>query len=1089
MNKFLISWVIISMALVSYGQNAATLIQEGRGLLQQQKLILAQEKFLSAVSASPTNEIAIFFAGTTRLLNLVQEEPVKNFLTRLGIEETNRNIYHWKAGLRSDTNGLYVINENVNLSEVLLVLRTNVLPNLVSIEQNFGAILNTNFLVNLSSNETTLSSVTIDYGDVQITRSFLKFLRFFIHVIETANANVLLGSLRELINGGYEFDFSQFWSTNEHLLTFSSTNELSLAKIALTSAIQNYIQGRSFILKRDPAQTFFFNLDSESRKHEEDFKSTLEDILNSYTGTVSLRVNTNLAIYAEAVFTGNNTWRSFLPDFRGSSLVLGSIPDTTFGGFIHGITEEDVEGLLVQLPFGKEAIPHLGSPGILPSGRFRLPMHLVPQRGYVLQFSTNLVQWQNHAAFVAKSLTMALDGDNTYVGNKFFRLIDATRNMPPPPNDSFENRLSIGPTVRKISGYNLGVVNKTNAPWSGYARKVIWYSWLPPRPGQVEISAFSGGKYPAGIAILSVGSGGGFVSEQSSKGNIRFNAEPNKEYYFGIDSLTPGQAGLIEIEIGYPPQVDLSFAGTNLNYLSIQEGKNVTLNVRVFPGDFPMKNSKLKLFSGNSLTKEIEFQGSSLTFPWTNISVGNHSISAVVEDIGGFFNNTNLALRSYPTNDMFTNAKSIAGNLPITVAGSFVAIAAEIDENYEVGGRSPSIWYEWVAPNQGFVTIKFNPETPGEIGVFTGSFLTNLLRIAGNGSQVSFQAQANQKYKIGVFGYEYSSASTFGLSLLPTRPPEVQFTQIPERLVVYSNNTNFLLKTVVSDPDGSADIQKVSFYVNGQKIGDDLTAPYEIVFTNATLGQFYRLEAIVFDKWNVSASTEHRLEIAPPPPSNDLFAAPKAIIGNLPITIQGSFRGATKEMEETYNINPNYDSSVWYEWVAPNQGFVTIKFSPETPGQIGVFTGSSLTNLLRIAGNGSQVSFQAQANLKYKIGVFGYEFSSVPTFGLSLLPTRPPQIQFDQIPDRLVIYSNSTNLLLKTIVSDPDGNAEIQRVSFYVNGEKIGEDLTPPYEMVLTNATLDSYYELEAIVFDKWDVSARTSHGLEIVPPPPAKIQ
>jgi len=262
------------MALVSYGQNAATLIQEGRGLLQQQKLILAQEKFLSAVSASPTNEIAIFFAGTTRLLNLVQEEPVKNFLTRLGIEETNRNIYHWKAGLRSDTNGLYVINENVNLSEVLLVLRTNVLPNLVSIEQNFGAILNTNFLVNLSSNETTLSSVTIDYGDVQITRSILKFLRFFIHVIETANANVLLGSLRELINGGYEFDFSQFWSTNEHLLTFSSTNELSLAKIALTSAIQNYIQGRSFILKRDPAQTFFFNLDSESRKHEEDFKST-----------------------------------------------------------------------------------------------------------------------------------------------------------------------------------------------------------------------------------------------------------------------------------------------------------------------------------------------------------------------------------------------------------------------------------------------------------------------------------------------------------------------------------------------------------------------------------------------------------------------------------------------------------------------------------------------------------------------------------------------------------------------------------------------------------------------------------------------
>lgn len=123
------------------------------------------------------------------------------------------------------------------------------------------------------------------------------------------------------------------------------------------------------------------------------------------------------------------------------------------------------------------------------------------------------------------------------------------------------------------------------------------------------------------------------------------------------------------------------------------------------------------------------------------------------------------------------------------------------------------------------------------------------------------------------------------------------------------------------------------------------------------------------------------------PPANDDFADRLVLGGALPIEATGSNVEATKEEGEVIPGLAPAGHSVWFEWEAEEDGWVTIgACDDEFPTILAVFTGSTVNALTPAAdGNGSegpdcpyssrQYSLNAVSGTKYEIAVDGNVFT------------------------------------------------------------------------------------------------------------------
>lgn len=120
-------------------------------------------------------------------------------------------------------------------------------------------------------------------------------------------------------------------------------------------------------------------------------------------------------------------------------------------------------------------------------------------------------------------------------------------------------------------------------------------------------------------------------------------------------------------------------------------------------------------------------------------------------------------------------------------------------------------------------------------------------------------------------------------------------------------------------------------------------------------------------------------------PANDLFANREVLSGSTAEVTETNI-GAKKEEGEWLGAIGPAGHSVWFEWEAPSDGWVTIgACSMDFNGLVRVFSGTELTNLVPVAqGNrnegpdcvyqGRQYSFEAAAGTSYEIAVDGDAF-------------------------------------------------------------------------------------------------------------------
>ncbi|WP_132054603.1 Ig-like domain-containing protein [Pseudocnuella soli] len=249
-----------------------------------------------------------------------------------------------------------------------------------------------------------------------------------------------------------------------------------------------------------------------------------------------------------------------------------------------------------------------------------------------------------------------------------------------------------------------------------------------------------------------------------------------------------------------------------------------------------------------------------------------------------------------------------------------------------------------------------------------------------------------------------------------------------------------------TDSDGA--IVRVEFFVNGNKIGEDTTAPYAFAWSNVAVGT-YAITAKATDNSNLSATSNSvSLTVAEKPnvaPVVSLIAPAAAQTFTAPATIDLSATatdsdGTISKVEFFANgnkIGEDLTAPYTFQWIGVAQG--TYTFTVKATDNKGAMSTSQAVQVLV---NPAPVAKVA------------------PTVSLTTATTNST-------------FAAPANVTLQATAADTDGN--VVKVEFYQGSTKIGEDVTAPYTFALSGLTAGTYsYTAKAIDNDGLTTTSTT---------------
>jgi len=158
-------------------------------------------------------------------------------------------------------------------------------------------------------------------------------------------------------------------------------------------------------------------------------------------------------------------------------------------------------------------------------------------------------------------------------------------------------------------------------------------------------------------------------------------------------------------------------------------------------------------------------------------------------------------------------------------------------------------------------------------------------------------------------------------------------------------------------------------------------------------------------------------------PANDDFAQAATLQG-LPATAEGSNVRSTVEPGEPAHAGATPSTSVWWSWLSPASGFVTVTAQrSDLAPLVAVYSGDSLDRLTPVASAFyfSRLTFAAEAGVNYRIAVAGY-YGASGHIVLDILPAvRPPNDDFaSRTPlSGYLVVTNGSNFDATTEPGEP----------------------------------------------------------------------
>lgn len=345
-------------------------------------------------------------------------------------------------------------------------------------------------------------------------------------------------------------------------------------------------------------------------------------------------------------------------------------------------------------------------------------------------------------------------------------------------------------------------------------------------------------------------------------------------------------------------------------------------------------------------------------------------------------------------------------------------------------------------------------------------------------------------------------------------PPAVTLTS-PEDGELFLAGTNIPLKATVSDRENN--VQRVDFERNGSILFRDNAAPYEFNWTNAPAGE-HRLTAVAYDGMNWSVSDTVRVIVNAGCAGTGTIK--QEFWRNIPGTdidaVDFSSPPSTSKTYTSFETQQywgnEYGSRMRAYLCAPVSGFYTFWISSDDNSRLYIVTDGDMSNKLLLASVTGATQFRQydkyptqksvllhlEAGRTYYIEALhkeakGNDFISVgwqlpdgtmerPIPGNRLTP-------FDVVPNNrptMVITSPSdddtfpsgSDVTFTANAADSDGQiVKVEFFAFYSNNqEKIGEDLTAPYEVVWNDPADGNY----TIIGSATDNTGSTS-GNEVI--------
>lgn len=764
-------------------QTADQLVTEGRTFLAARNITNANARFAAALAVDASHEVANVLHAATRVLNLPLQPVGAAFLTRLGFPTPGRDIYNWTARTAKDTNGIPVPPAGVNAQELTFQLRTNALPEIQGALQSLARITNPNFSLSLTAAETTGDAVTLDHADVLVLRAALHFGEYLCHTLHAQNLDAQLTALRALYTND-SFSVETLLTQFPALFTYNTTNDLAAAQAAFANLVDRYNEA-SDKLRLRMALTRLFNLDDGSLDREVVFRTRINELRQSLFGPPVVLSEYRGYDYGDFVvdlkthFSGQHSLRSQLPTFRGSRIAQGTLPEPVLGGLLPAFSRDLVENYLLKahsLPGGFRlgdvgAVPGLTVPQV--SGQlFATTLRGQQDRGYTLQFNTNLTNMAGWlpvgGSFFAEGNSVRLE-DPGAVGapRRFYRVVEPLGGiLPPPTNDSFANRIALTGFPAVGRGYTTGASTEAGEPSSVNGRgRTVWWSWTA--PSTMTIGVFTG-NYPNRAVQLYTGTSVGALTPVAQSGGNQvpeFFVLAGATYAFRVDDFTFYNYAAKGFPLVITAPMTLSVAGV-ASGATLAAPANLSITATVTSPASPVT--------------EVGFYGAAdtvlknppYTLNLTNLLPGNYSLTTYAQNQLGLSQNTfvNFSVTGpVPPNDNFASRIVLSGGV-VTAESYTGGATTELGEPPYAPFRlfgAQSVWWEWVAPKTGLVTVSTKDSaTFAVVAAYTGSSLGSLAPVgrssygnSDNEHRVRFIAISGTSYKIAVASDDFYSGT------------------------------------------------------------------------------------------------------------------------------------------------------------------------------------------------------------------------------------------------------------------------------------------------------------------------------------------
>jgi hypothetical protein len=1019
MKSTLFLCLIIAASTSLRGAPADDLVSKGRAFLAARDLTNANACFASAVAANPAHAAANVFRAGTRLLVLADQPAGKALLNRLGMDATNRTVYGWEADLPRDTNGVVVAPSNMSAAELTAFIHTNVLNEIAGAAANLAVITNPNFTLTLSSNETTLSEVTVDYCDLLLVRAALRAAQFVGYTIHSWNLDVQLAAVRELGN-----DTEHFFSSHTNLFRFATTNDLLSARQSFSETVSFYTNASACIRGRTNV-TRLFNYDSSMAERETTFRKTLTELQQSLNGPVVMSENTNLSIYLSQLFNPSNALRSFFPKIVGNAIVAGTLPDASFGGIVQGLPGYEFETLLGSGKIGNLSLPFVSGfelPRRVGNGMLEMTLNAMDGSFFAIEASENLATWTLLTTGVATQGVLTFLDATDSPAHKYYRARDLSGAI------GVSGTVYDVPTGNSIAGAAVSLsllfgppLHQTrNSDAAGKYFVFLETSFF--NPFQLDVTApgyppFQYQGYPdwrerhlsIPVYLAPVGyrpPNDNFAQRQPLTGtnttvvgfNVGATIEPNEPYQGGYESSiwytwTAPMNGAITLDTvgsSFDPVLAV-FTGSSFPLSRVASG----------PNDWPT-GTAFDLFVTGGVTYQI------------GIAIDGY----YNENVGRLVLNLRYTTPRAPEIYYQPRDQSLAeGDFAYFDVGASgtapLRFQWQRDGQDLPGKNSPSLYlgfvqfsdagdYRVIVSNAvasvpssaATLTVTLQPlqilSQPADQTVSEGEYAEFDVFASGSGP-LYYQWQRN--------GTNLPGANDYYLYFDP-----VQLSDAGEYRVIVTNAYDSVTSSVASLTVTSSPPQILSqpisqmvgngqyaeFYVDAsgspplhyqwQRNATNVPGAndYYLYFDSVQFSDVGEYRVIVTNAFGSVTSDVATLTIVAPP-ANDAFANRITITGSN-ISVTGTNLGASAESGETDHDGYPATKSVWWTWTAPKAGTVTV----DTIGSsfdtlLGVYTGTVVSGLNYVAsddqsgGNGtSRLIFSAVSGGIYQIAVDGY---------------------------------------------------------------------------------------------------------------------